>query len=169
MLHFRHSRHKQLRSAISSSYGSKLDGCHVQLGMAFASRDVGGLRPNQQAALWQHTLGPSGASDARAEANVSLLTATRTGLTNSRWTPFSPGSHKTTWPAQQLGQPPARWQGTRGRQTKEWATIYEKRPGKKKCIQNRGPERVSKMLRANYSRWGSKACCACVCGMKIVM
>lgn len=29
--------------------------------------------------------------------------------------------------AQKLGQPSARWQGTRGRQTKQWATIYEKR------------------------------------------
>ena len=43
------------------------------------------------------------------------------------WNEWAATQPRISAEAQQLGQPSARWQGTRGRQTKQWATIYEKR------------------------------------------
>lgn len=60
----------------------------------------------------------------RTEAEEVAAQAAAIERERKEWDAMHP---KISLGAQYLGQPSARWQGTRGRQTKQWATIHEKR------------------------------------------
>ncbi len=60
----------------------------------------------------------------RTEAEEAAAQAAAFERERKEWDAMQP---RISLEAQQLGQPSARWQGTRGRQTKQWATVYQKR------------------------------------------
>jgi hypothetical protein len=83
----------------------------------------------------------------RTEAEEAAAQAAAFEREQKEWDAMQP---RISLAAQQLGQPSARWQGTRGRQTKQWATIYQKRQAEmypesrpRESLQNFARQRLS--------------------------